>query len=886
MIPLGIELVRAGPGTGKTYQLAHRFAGLVIDAGHDPSRIAAVTFTRAAAAELRERVRDALDERGATPEMQARVDDSPMLTIDAFSNWVLRMSTDHRFTSTTPVSALLESGSRSRRAQQWLLENARDAISDALTAGVPMADPGFGHPYLDYVIERVVGHPARTRSNDWLRTVTEGDARWPGLTPNTFTDIVDAVGRFAEHEALGRLESGDTSYEDTTALAIEFVQSAEGSATIRRDLSALLVDELQDTDPLQEQLLNAIWSLRDESDHPAIDRFLVGDLKQAIYQFRNADPRVMERFIKTTPPDRQANLTINRRSPAIVIDALNAVAHQWFDDEPELEPLDAERDGAFVVLGRTPMADPDDPSKPANLNRHLRPAEANAIASLLAQERPAWEQGTCALLIPTRTALNTIEAALLDAGLPVLNLASAPHDSDEIQEARVLLTAIANPSDTVAVIGALRGPALAIPDADLDAAMTTEGPNHRQKLLNQPATRDAMEQLETLRAQTLELPVGAIVEQVLDNTGLWDLCEGSSTWANRLHWLATQANEFDRRGGGSLGRFLLHLRALAEGERNLTEQLVPPPGQPVIQLMTMHTAKGLQFDTVIVAGLHKGGTWSAPLCRWEHDPTADAWTMRVNLGIDDPAEFSSQIEQTKRLLYVALSRAKTNLVVSAYYPNNPRNTRQDDPCAMLRGSIKECATSEHLVAVEPSNEPTQVADRVSSPVAAPRTPLARTVTEIATSSTTHETTGAGRGADHGTKVHAAIAAVVHFYGQTPTSNLEELLAELQIYRLADNVKTDVEQILRLPTLANAIEEGRSIQAEYPVAGTIDGEPVYGVVDLIIELGGESVCIADVKTDHHGEQDPARTPYEKQLEIYAALTGASHSILLGPDRQLQ
>jgi len=889
LIPLDVELVRAGPGTGKTYQLAQRFASLVLDVGHDPARIAAVTFTRAAAAELRERVREALEERGATPGVQAKVDDAPMLTIDAFSNWILRMSTTHRFVSTTPVSALLGSGSRRRRAQRWLLDDGQAttaAVTRVLAAGLPAADPGFGNPHLQQLVDTIVDYPARVRAKgpgaalDWISIVTDGSPKWPELQDGDLERVVESLSRFGEHEALDRLGSGATSYEDTTALAVEFVQSADGAVAVTANLSAVLVDELQDTDPLQERLLQSIWAVVDDAGAPAVHRFMVGDLKQAIYQFRNADPRVMERFIASTPIERHHALTTNRRSTAAIVTVLNQAGHDWFPSEPELSPLDEERSGACILLGASGI--PKDEGRSPAIGA-VREFAAQEIASVLASQRSLWEQGTCALLVPTRTGLEVLERELRSSGLPVLNLASAPHESAEVQEARVLLRAVADPADGVALVGAMRGPAFAIADSELDKVITSSAESHLAQLSNGLVTRNAMNVLAELRDLSLTMPVGPLVEHTFEVTGLWDLADEAPTWSNRLHWVVTQAHEYDRRSGGSLGRFLIHLEALATADRSLTEQIVAPIGEPVIQIMTMHNAKGLEFDTVIVAGLVKGGsTWRAPFARWSHDEDHDTWRLRINAGQEDAQELVGQIEQQKRLLYVAMSRARTNLIIGLHHGVGA-SAPPDDPCTLLREALDGLSLDTDLVEVLAPSDAAALSDRLPAPVQRAVQPVACTVTSLSDAPAGN---GGGRGRLHGEQVHLAVAAALEHYGAGLTSGVDELVASLEDLALDAAVAAEAASVLRLPTIAEGVAAGERIESEYPVAGLIDGEPIYGVADIVIFKTDGSVVVGDIKTDHVGETDPAGTNYEQQLAAYGQLIASGLAadvrlLLLGP-----
>ncbi len=863
-----IELVRAGPGTGKTYQLSQRFAALVLE-NHDPARIGVVTFTRAAAAELRERVRGVLEEHKVAPDVLARIDDAPMLTIDAFSNWVLRMSVDHRFASTTPVSALLGSASRARRSQRALIEGARQETESIMRLGLPYRPPSFGGPSLMQLVNAVVDHPARVREGDWIDIVTAGKDRWPGLSDGDIEAVLDAAVAFGEREAMDRLMSGETSYEDTTALAVAFVESEIGQKKIRESLSALLVDELQDTDPLQERLFHAIWSVQHPDGGRAIERFMVGDLKQAIYQFRNADPKVMERFIKATPKDLQGDLVQNRRSAAPIVDVLNIVAAKWFASEPRLTPLEPDSAGSFMLLGSNPVGNPNNAAKPAAAGE-VRRREAADIANLLVAQRDSWQEGTCALLVPRRTALGGIERALVEAGLPVLNLADAPYKSPEVEEMRVLLSAISNPGDDIATVGALRGPAFAVSDEDLDRAIQPGNASLREQLLTGPEpVAAAVKKLDSFRSLALGSSVGELIETVLSELHLWDI-----GGPNRFHWLATQAFEFDRRGGGSLGRFLLHLDAIEGGDRNLSEQVAPTPGAPAIQLMTMHRAKGLEFDTVIVAGLLFGKKYDPPFCRWAHDHQSNCWRLRVNLGNEDQDQEQAEHEQMKRLLYVALSRAKTNLVVATHHHDG--TTLSNDPCQLLRSGLAGVATSNALTLVSDPGQEQPSVEQLPEPVDGSSIARPATVSELVAETGS----GGGSGADHGTAVHAVISAVLHHYEHSSRPPISELLGVLDGFELSPKVRSEARTVLELPMITDAVAEQLRIESEYPVSGLIDGRAVHGVVDIMVFGSEGQISIGDIKTDLSGESDPVGTNYDSQLEMYKKLSGADLALLLG------
>jgi ATP-dependent exoDNAse (exonuclease V) beta subunit len=277
-----------------------------------------------------------------------------------------------------------------------------------------------------------------------------------------------------------------------------------------------------------------------------------------------------------------------------------------------------------------------------------------------------------------------------------------------------------------------------------------------------------------------------------------------------------------------------------------------------------------------------GTTWRAPFARWSHDEDADTWRLRINTGQEDAEELAGQIEQQKRLLYVAMSRARTNLIIGLHHGVGAK-APPDDPCTLLRDALDGLLPGTELVEVLAPADPALLSDRLPAPVQRASQPVARTVTSLTDAPAG---TGGGRGRLHGEQVHLAISAAIERYNAEPGMGVDDLVASLDGLALDVAVATDGASILRLSTIAEAVAADERIESEYPVAGTIDGDPVYGVADIVIFKTDGSVVVGDIKTDHVGETDPAGTGYEQQLAAYRELlsNGLSvdvRSLLLGP-----
>ncbi len=296
------------------------------------------------------------------------------------------------------------------------------------------------------------------------------------------TFVLDAAG---ERHRLGRLE-----FHDLLVLARDLVRT---DPSVRRSLheeyDAVLLDEFQDTDPIQLELALLITSDGPLEDHPGrlVPRagrlFLVGDPKQSIYRFRRADV-ALTRDARTRL-GRALELTSNFRSRAGILAWVNTVFTELMRDDGSTQvpyrPLDApgiesHLDDPVTLLGSPWPA-------PADLGT-VRAHEAADIVAFVEHlttsptavrarddERGATRAARyddIAILVPSRRALPALEVALEDAGIPLcVESETLVFATPEVRDLTALLTAIASPADEVAVVAALRSPAFACRDDEL-----------------------------------------------------------------------------------------------------------------------------------------------------------------------------------------------------------------------------------------------------------------------------------------------------------------------------------------------------------------------------------------------------------------------------------
>ena len=462
----------------------------------------------------------------------------------------------------------------------------------------------------------------------------------------------------------------------------------------------LMVDEFQDTDPLQVAIVKAFCG----DDWSTQGLFVVGDHKQSIYRFRGAEPRVSSELRASLAAENRLSLTRNFRSQPAVLDFVNALFHGTFAEQ--YEPLRPDRPQAtptpaveFVwAIGE---GDCDDqPSARHSPKQRARVREARFIARRLAQlidsgepiiaelgpadEPPQLrplELGDVAILMRSLSDVAIYEDALRQHGLDYyLAGGHAFYAQQEIYDVLHLLRAIASAADELSLAGALRSPLFALQDetlywlveqhGSLNAGLLTDelppqlSPEERTKVERAAAT------LHRLRRVKDRLLVAQLLNEALELTG-YDaalLCEflGERKLAN-VRKLIEQARAIDRTRPGDLAGFITQL----------SEFVVRAPKEPlaatraegnVIRIMTIHNAKGLEFPLVVVPDLERGTKSSAsdPVFDEQLGPLVPAAEKAtVGLELYRSIQRDEDLEERKRLLYVACTRAADYLILSS-----------------------------------------------------------------------------------------------------------------------------------------------------------------------------------------------------------------------------
>lgn len=497
-------------------------------------------------------------------------------------------------------------------------------------------------------------------------------------------------------------------FEDLLILCRDMLrQSRPARAALQQRFACLLVDEFQDTDPLQAEILFLL-----AADHPEETDwrkvrpvegklFLVGDPKQSIYRFRRADIETYEQAGALLPPDPSGDpprLTQNFRTVPTIVAWVNALFPALIGEG--YEPINAFRLEPDGIGSRVLLLPPRDPGTLAEARaEQVRVEEARGVVALIrsatggdwtvpgkadGRER-SLRHGDIALLFRTSTAFEQYEDALREAGIPY-RIAGGKryYMRAEMRALQAVIAAIETPYDPLAVVSALRCPFFGYSDEELlnyaaargDWVYVREGAGRGTPL------ERAFDLLRNLHASRNARSLAATLESLFRETGALALFylkpDGDQRAANLLKAIDL-ARAHERLGGATFASFIRWLASMAdeerdEGEAPLTEETdtLDEAGGDAVRISTVHKAKGLEFPMVILCDAAGASRAGGPPCVIERDRiefrAGPADTPFESAGYTDAAgrEKDRLASEQRRLLYVAATRARDWLVVPLF----------------------------------------------------------------------------------------------------------------------------------------------------------------------------------------------------------------------------
>lgn len=468
---------------------------------------------------------------------------------------------------------------------------------------------------------------------------------------------------------------------DFNDLQFRVKQLLEEHPQVRREIRSrfrrFMIDEFQDTDGLQKEI---IWLLVGQGGDVGDGLFIVGDEKQSIYRFRGADVGIfvtVRRELTGVNPQRAVAVSANFRSRPGLINLVNQFfAPLMVAEEPgdiPYHPLKPVRSGPQCSAEFIPLAK-EGPSQGEVIARRLRElVEAQEL--MIGDDQPrAVSWGDIAILIRSRTRLADLERHLRLAGIPYAVVGGIGFfRRPEILDMVNLLRVMAYGLDKIALTAVLRSPLFGISDAAL-TGLAGNGGDSIEGLTQeeQGILIRAREILEELKRLEGTVPLPELLELALAKTGFREVVltgfGGLQALAN-IEKLLDLARTFHRKGFQSIGEFLSYLEQVGQGNGE-GEAVVDSEGENVVRIMTIHASKGLEFPVVVIPGAQSRPKSFAPQALLDV-----SGSLVIKQVWDCPSyetlkkQYASQeIKEAKRLLYVAMTRARDYLVVTGQEP--------------------------------------------------------------------------------------------------------------------------------------------------------------------------------------------------------------------------
>lgn len=526
------------------------------------------------------------------------------------------------------------------------------------------------------------------------------------VTQGVVERIAAAVRGFTLEAAAARQAEGRLEFHDLLVLARRLLRGPSGPAArqvLHQRYQRILLDEFQDTDPIQIDIASLIagppnqpaerW---EDAEPPDGRLFVVGDPKQSIYRFRRADIALFLQA-RAALADTPTRLTTNFRSTPTIIGWVNdtfgeLIAHEE-GSQPEYEPLVAHRpdlpDGGGPGVGLLGAVVHDDKPSAAD----VRAREAGDVAATITTAldegwlvddgdggwRPA-RLGDITILLPARTSLPALEDALVDAGIPYrAEAASLVYSTPEIRALMAALRAISDPTDEHATVTALRSVLYGCGDDDLARWRLVHGGrwNHRAPhpdgVPDDDPVAESLRSLNQLHRRAAwtsppELLAALVEERRLLETG-FAARRPRDVW-RRVRFVIDQARAWADSQHGGLREYLSWAALQASDHARVAEAVLPETDDDSVRIMTVHASKGMEFPIVIASGLS-----SQPMNQRGAVQVLWGDSIQVKLGKDVHTEEWESLRAVDelmgfheriRLLYVAMTRARDHLVVSLH----------------------------------------------------------------------------------------------------------------------------------------------------------------------------------------------------------------------------
>ena len=520
------------------------------------------------------------------------------------------------------------------------------------------------------------------------------------LRPLAYWIAARVVRSARERAAQGQLE-----FHDLLVLARELLRAnADVRAALHSRFQRLLLDEFQDTDPIQIELAVRIAGGRDADAAdwrdvviPPGSLFVVGDPKQSIYRFRRANIGTYLGSQQWFGDAALVELTTNFRTCSDILTWINTVFGELIQPVEDAQPTYAALDPDVLQCGTGPAvavlgARVHDYAAHGGAGR-LRADEAADVAAVVHRavtegwtvrdpDNGMWRPITLAdiaILIPARTSLDQLEEALDTAGIAYrAESSSLVYQAPDVHQLMLAARVVADPGDLFSCAMALRSPLFGCGDDDLwtwkrDGGsfniLAPVGPDRADHPVGQAI--DYLRQLhDQARWMTPSEVLGALIA---DRRMLEVAVHGPRTrdqW-RRLRFVVDQARAWSEVEHGGLRSYLVWAAKQGEDSSRVAEAVLPETDVDAVRILTIHGAKGLEFPMVVLSGMSsQPRTPSGVRLIW---PKEGGYALKLTTTVQtndfkdaQPVDEQMDAYERRRLLYVATTRARDHLVVSLH----------------------------------------------------------------------------------------------------------------------------------------------------------------------------------------------------------------------------
>ncbi len=603
----GTVLVLAGAGCGKTKVLTTRIANL-INNGVSPYEILAVTFTNKAAKEMQQRLSSMVGE-----------DKSSKMWIGTFHSISGR---------------ILRSDISEYKDENGLSYNNKYVIYDDNDSNNILKNAikhlGLDEKIYQYkLIKTIISNAKNKMLNAYDYATKARDFR----TERYAQIFMEYQKQLQNNNAL--------DFDDMLVLAVKLL---ENSDTVRekyfKRFRHILVDEFQDTNICQYKLVNAIYTNNQDEDQIPNDKSLcvVGDVDQSIYSWRGADYKIILNLQSTFKKTHLIKLEQNYRSAETILEAANSVIE---NNKQRISK------NLYSNLGKG--------NKICLYNAANESDEALNLVREVKRLSITESLSDMAVLYRTNSQSRAIEEACMANNIPYKVVGGLKfYDRKEIKDIVAYIKFIYNPSDSQSLQRIINVPKRSIGSATVDKLISIfekSGDNFLEILQNindyEDFSQSVKQKLSVFyniildcQSAYYKMDLPSFISYILDKTSyIKDIQENedestAETRIDNLQEFISVAKEFVPQDSDILGEFLSQVSLVSDIDSYVDDT-------NALTLMTLHSAKGLEFDTVFLAGLEEG-------------------IFPHSRSLDSPSE----MEEERRLMYVGITRAKKNLFLS------------------------------------------------------------------------------------------------------------------------------------------------------------------------------------------------------------------------------